>query len=339
MKRLALTLCILGGMQLAAFASGRVLRPAEGNGLVSMPNMPRPAGADENDTLFHDYAQGGYSAIDIPNDAGDHYYNVRFSPPFHPFRLVGALAAFYAVGPNHNGDTIGTPNCRVIVYESGANENDEPGYPVDAIDSIYVPYEQLTFSPSWRQMIFNFIDLRSLGISYNDSIDFHLVFELVADENEGDLLSFFVDDGRFRESDRSGLWSGPDESWKKLIEISFGGPRRGFNFALRAIVANDSIQAVIEPGGRILPNNLLLTTAYPNPFNATTRLDYAVPFGIPFEIALYDPSGRRVHRFSLPATTSNGQLTVAADDLATGLYLVRLTTPSAVRWQSILFLR
>ena len=65
--------------------------------------------------------------------------------------------------------------------------------------------------------------------------------------------------------------------------------------------------------------------AYPNPFNPATVLQYALPRAGHAELAVYDAAGRLVARPLAAARPAGaGEVVWRADDLASGVYLVRL---------------
>ncbi|HNS73446.1 MAG TPA: glucoamylase family protein, partial [bacterium] len=74
-----------------------------------------------------------------------------------------------------------------------------------------------------------------------------------------------------------------------------------------------------------LPSNLQLRQNYPNPFNDATVLEYALPRAGRVSLALFDLQGRQVRQL-VDTTQAAGlhRLSLAAGDLATGLYFCRL---------------
>ena len=74
-----------------------------------------------------------------------------------------------------------------------------------------------------------------------------------------------------------------------------------------------------------IPEEFNLFPAYPNPFNSTTTIEYALPFASQVFLNLYNLSGQRIE------TLANGRLqagvhrmTLKAGDLPSGLYFVKL---------------
>ena len=77
----------------------------------------------------------------------------------------------------------------------------------------------------------------------------------------------------------------------------------------------------------IIPIGFRLGKAYPNPFNGITVMQYVVPYRTKVKLDLYDLTGRHVRNFlSESASTGSHKLIINAEDLASGAYLVRLTS-------------
>jgi hypothetical protein len=74
-----------------------------------------------------------------------------------------------------------------------------------------------------------------------------------------------------------------------------------------------------------LPTTLILNPAYPNPFNSTTTIEYALPYATEVTLNLYNLAGRRVE------TLVNGRMQAGvhrtmldAGEMASGLYFLKL---------------
>jgi hypothetical protein len=90
---------------------------------------------------------------------------------------------------------------------------------------------------------------------------------------------------------------------------------------------------------RTLPDNMVLT-AYPNPFNPQTVLEYTLPASGRVELTLYNITGRRV-RTLIAGTQERGlhRITMDGSDLAAGLYIARLTAPRLTQTQKLLLIK
>jgi len=87
-----------------------------------------------------------------------------------------------------------------------------------------------------------------------------------------------------------------------------------------------------EPGGRLPSSRLVLSHAYPNPFNPSTRLRYELPTATRVSLSVYDIRGRLVNRLvdrDQPAGQHEVQFTPRG--LASGVYLAHLRAGGQVR--------
>ncbi|MCF7810139.1 T9SS type A sorting domain-containing protein [bacterium] len=89
-----------------------------------------------------------------------------------------------------------------------------------------------------------------------------------------------------------------------------------------------------------LPERFELTGIYPNPFNSTTTISYTLPQQSDVSLSVYDPLGQRV------ATLLNGNenagyhsVNLNANDLPSGLYLVRLTASGYVFTEKVMLIK
>lgn len=115
------------------------------------------------------------------------------------------------------------------------------------------------------------------------------------------------------------------------------------NFVLRNLPSSSNsktsahssarFQLHIEPGADAagLPNQFELYNNYPNPFNPTTTIRFALPLEGPVKLSVYDILGRKVADLineNLPADFH--EITWNAQNLASGVYIYRLVTQDGV---------
>ena len=96
---------------------------------------------------------------------------------------------------------------------------------------------------------------------------------------------------------------------------------------------------VLDPGEE-LPRAFALEPNYPNPFNPSTTLRFALPERSEVEVVVYDLKGRRVARL-LQETRDAGihEIRWNAEDLASGTYLVRLKTDNFAHTRRVVLLK
>jgi YVTN family beta-propeller protein len=101
--------------------------------------------------------------------------------------------------------------------------------------------------------------------------------------------------------------------------------------------------AVLEHGAS--PSGFFLAPNFPNPFNATTQITYALAMPAPVELAIYNALGQPV-RFLVRQVQEAGTYQVEwngrderGKEVASGVYVLVLRTPQAQRVQRLLVLR
>ena len=131
----------------------------------------------------------------------------------------------------------------------------------------------------------------------------------------------------------------PDEereySSEILIEVS---GLEGDPDTLRITVSGNGVLSVSEPSE--IPSEFSLFPAYPNPFNSTTTIEYALPYASEVSLNLYKLTGQRIE------TLVNGRLQAGvhrvmldAGDLASGLYFVKLNANSQAISRKLLLVK
>jgi len=101
---------------------------------------------------------------------------------------------------------------------------------------------------------------------------------------------------------------------------------------------NVSAPPVQDPS---MPAAFALQKAYPNPFNPQTTIRFSLPAPAPVRLEIYDLSGKLVATLLngwQPAGNHQAQF-VAAENLASGIYLAKLTAGSAVGIEKLILLK
>ncbi len=82
------------------------------------------------------------------------------------------------------------------------------------------------------------------------------------------------------------------------------------------------------------PKEYTLLGNYPNPFNPSTTISYALPFQSSVELIIYDIMGREIKSFSIPSQSSGYQNIIwngtneNGNSVASGIYLYRISSKS-----------
>lgn len=94
---------------------------------------------------------------------------------------------------------------------------------------------------------------------------------------------------------------------------------------VRTDAPETAAQLVISP--EQMPSGYLLESVYPNPFNPSASVGFAVTRAQRVELALYDALGRKVRTLfgGVVQPTTRYEAQVDGSGLPSGLYLVRLT--------------
>ena len=68
-------------------------------------------------------------------------------------------------------------------------------------------------------------------------------------------------------------------------------------------------------------------SAYPNPFNPSTNIEFSIPIAMDVSISIYDMKGQQVDKLLDRKLTSGFHIvTWEANDFASGVYFIRLNT-------------
>jgi len=80
-----------------------------------------------------------------------------------------------------------------------------------------------------------------------------------------------------------------------------------------------------------LPTEVVLDPNYPNPFNPTTTIGFALPEAVAVQLEVFDVMGRRVAvPVDGPLPAGRHTRTLRLDDLPSGVYVYRLSAGTRV---------
>jgi len=162
----------------------------------------------------------------MPNDYGDHSFNVRFTPNHAPVKLKGLEIILFNMEEWGAG---GEPGMKVTINRSNN------GFPGAQIATFNIPYTDLYFSWSdslvWNKIYFNQYGVQPIDFAQVE--DFHIVVNVIQNFPI-DTLAIFSDDGTFNATNRSGFYNGSTQKFETLLDAD--GIETGHNFAIHAIV-------------------------------------------------------------------------------------------------------
>ncbi len=97
---------------------------------------------------------------------------------------------------------------------------------------------------------------------------------------------------------------------------------------------------VIEDGQLLLPDQIIVNAAYPNPFNSTTTISYGLPVSGNVSLQMYNPSGRLIKTlFDGYKLSGIHATTLTANNLPSGLYFVQLNVSDQILTQKVMLIR
>ena len=122
-----------------------------------------------------------------------------------------------------------------------------------------------------------------------------------------------------------------DSATGELISMDVEGDVTWTNMAMSIVHLTDPTQ---------IPLEVSLNSAYPNPFNPTTMLSYSVPSDMNVTLSVYNMRGRLMDELVSGIRTGGfHQVVWNADQYASGVYMVKLTTGSTIKVQKIMLLK
>ena len=91
--------------------------------------------------------------------------------------------------------------------------------------------------------------------------------------------------------------------------------------------------SVVNLTDRILPTEVSLSNAYPNPFNPSTMISYDVPADMNVSLAIYDMRGRLVNELVNDMREQGRyEMTWNADQHASGIYMIKIIDTDVINF-------
>lgn len=101
-----------------------------------------------------------------------------------------------------------------------------------------------------------------------------------------------------------------------------------------SFLTNSSIADIL-----LIPENLELLPNYPNPFNNSTRIAYFIPAAGLVTIRIYSAAGQEVFNHEMHQEPGHQYFDWLANDLPSGVYILKLSTGAAVQSQKLLLVK
>ncbi len=150
----------------------------------------------------------------------------------------------------------------------------------------------------------------------------------------GDDLTTEAKDGLFDEEAFSLLLNRTDDTSETTLSIDQLMSGDGL------VYQTDSFIAVSVNIAGNMPLEFALRGAYPNPFNGKVTLEYSLDNDDLVSLSVYDLSGRQVGElFSGVGEAGIHRVVWNADNMATGVYFIRLTSASKTAVKKVTLLR
>ena len=90
----------------------------------------------------------------------------------------------------------------------------------------------------------------------------------------------------------------------------------------------------------VVPSEIVLENAYPNPFNPSTRISFSVPADMHVDLTIYDSNGREVEQLVNDVKLAGSySIDWDASMNASGVYFIRFNADGDVHTQKILLVK
>lgn len=114
----------------------------------------------------------------------------------------------------------------------------------------------------------------------------------------------------------------------------------GFRSGSELVYNRDGFVALEVAELNVIPIEYSLSQNYPNPFNSSTRISFGLPEAAGISLALFDLNGRFVKRLDEGfKQAGNYRVVLTAENMSSGVYVVRLDSPSYSASRKIVLLR
>ena len=112
------------------------------------------------------------------------------------------------------------------------------------------------------------------------------------------------------------------------------------NMTIESVIVSDIEGNAILASSVIVPSKYALESAYPNPFNPTTTLSFAIPVASEVSLSIYNLKGREVASL-IDGIMDAGYHSVVwnADNHSSGVYFVKMLAGEFVNTQKLMLVK
>ncbi len=157
------------------------------------------------------------------------------------------------------------------------------------------------------------------------------------------LTDNFSNGGLYLTEDNGNNWRKVYGSAVNVIKADNEIPRKmyiGTKFGVKTFVDTLTVTSVRNDEEEILPSEYALFQNFPNPFNPSTQIKYAIPNGTNVKLKVFDILGKEI------ITLVNGyknagtyEVQFDASNLPSGVYLYRLETESFSQTKKLMLIK
>jgi hypothetical protein len=107
-----------------------------------------------------------------------------------------------------------------------------------------------------------------------------------------------------------------------------------------AVIDPNSLTSLSDSEKPFIPEKIMITAVYPNPFNASTKIQYKIPCNGWVEVKIYDITGKLInHLFSSSERAGEYTITWNAANLSSGIYIISLALNHQITSKKVMLLK
>ncbi|RPI06640.1 MAG: T9SS C-terminal target domain-containing protein [Ignavibacteriae bacterium] len=132
---------------------------------------------------------------------------------------------------------------------------------------------------------------------------------------------------------------GVHEHWNNSTDKQYSR-NLGTGNGIELIQLINTTPTTVEHRGSDIPNTFSLFTNYPNPFNPSTKIRYAIPQNSYITLKVFDLRGREIATLvNEKKAPGNYEVTFNAGNLTSGIYFYQLRTENYIQTKKMILLQ